>query len=66
MDQGLRPDYACTGWLAGRMGTTCFFGWNLNLDWSTLLPSASGKIAQDGYGLFWLSFIMMLDVSRAC
>jgi Na+/proline symporter len=36
-----------------------FFGWNLNLDWSTLLPSASGKIAQDGYGLFGF-FIMML------
>jgi Na+/proline symporter len=36
-----------------------FFGWNLNLDWSTLLPSASGKIAQDGYGLFGF-LIMML------
>jgi Na+/proline symporter len=36
-----------------------FFGWNLNLDWSTLLPSASGKIAQDGYGLFGF-FVMML------
>jgi Na+/proline symporter len=36
-----------------------FFGWNLNLDWSTLLPSASEKIAQDGYGLFGF-FVMML------
>jgi Na+/proline symporter len=36
-----------------------FFGWDLNLDWSTLLPSASGKIAQDGYGLFGF-FVMML------
>jgi Na+/proline symporter len=36
-----------------------FFGWNLNLDWSTLLPSASGKIAEDGYGLFGF-FVMML------
>lgn len=36
-----------------------FFGWHLNLDWSTLLPSASGKIAQDGYGLFGF-FVMML------
>ena len=29
-----------------------FFGWHLNLDWSTLLPAASDKIAHDGYGLF--------------
>jgi SSS family solute:Na+ symporter len=36
-----------------------FFGWRLNLDWSTLLPSASDKIAQDGYGLFGF-FVMML------
>lgn len=36
-----------------------FFGWNLGLDWSTLLPAASTKIAQDGYGLFGF-FVMML------
>ena len=36
-----------------------FFGWHLNLDWSTLLPAASSKIAQDGYGLFGF-FVMML------
>jgi SSS family solute:Na+ symporter len=36
-----------------------FFGWHLNLDWSTLVPSASAKIAQDGYGLFGF-FVMML------
>jgi Na+/proline symporter len=36
-----------------------FFGWNLNLDWSTLLPAASAKIAADGYGLFGF-FVMML------
>jgi len=36
-----------------------FFGWHLNLDWSVLLPSASGKIASDGYGLFGF-FVMML------
>ena len=36
-----------------------FFGWRLGLDWSKLLPSASGKIAQDGYGLFGF-FVMML------
>ena len=36
-----------------------FFGWHLNLDWSTLLPSATEKITQDGYGLFGF-FVMML------
>ncbi len=36
-----------------------FFGWHLNLDWSRLLPSASDKIAADGYGLFGF-FVMML------
>jgi solute:Na+ symporter, SSS family len=36
-----------------------FFGWHLNLDWSTLVPSASARIAQDGYGLFGF-FVMML------
>jgi Na+/proline symporter len=35
------------------------FGWHLDLDWSTLLPAASSKIAQDGYGLFGF-FVMML------
>ncbi|MGB0064142.1 MAG: sodium:solute symporter family protein [Terracidiphilus sp.] len=36
-----------------------FFGWHLGLDWSTLLPAASAKISQDGYGLFGF-FVMML------
>ena len=36
-----------------------FFGWHLNLDWSTLIPAASAKISQDGYGLFGF-FVMML------
>ena len=36
-----------------------FFGWHLNLDWSTLLPAASTKIARDGYGIFGF-FVMML------
>jgi Na+/proline symporter len=37
-----------------------FFGWHLNLDWSTLLPAANTKIAQDGYGLFGFFVIMLL------
>jgi SSS family solute:Na+ symporter len=36
-----------------------FFGWHLNLDWSTLLPAASTTIARDGYGLFGF-FVLML------
>lgn len=37
-----------------------FFGWHLNLNWSTLLPAANGKIAQDGYGLFGFFVVMLL------
>jgi solute:Na+ symporter, SSS family len=36
-----------------------FFGWHLNVDWSTLLPAATSKITADGYGLFGF-FVMML------
>lgn len=36
-----------------------FFGWHLNMDWSSLIPSATDKIAKDGYGLFGF-FVMML------
>jgi len=36
-----------------------FFGWHLGLDWSVLMPSASARVAQDGYGLFGF-FVMML------
>ncbi len=36
-----------------------FFGWNLNLDWSSLISSANTKIVEDGYGIFGF-FVMML------
>jgi SSS family solute:Na+ symporter len=36
-----------------------FFGWHLNLDWSSLIASATAKIADDGYGIFGF-FVMML------
>jgi SSS family solute:Na+ symporter len=36
-----------------------FFKWHLNLDWASLVPSASSRVAQDGYGLFGF-FVMML------
>ncbi len=35
-----------------------FFGWNLNLDWTTI-PEINNKIASDGYSLFGIFFIMM-------
>ena len=37
-----------------------FFGWKLNLDWSTILPDANKKISEDGCGLFGFFFMMML------
>ncbi len=37
-----------------------FFGWNLNLDWSHLIESVNAKIAEDGYSLFTIFFMMML------
>lgn len=37
-----------------------FFGWNLDLDWSNLVKDANKKIADDGYGLFGIFFMMML------
>ena len=37
-----------------------FFGWNLELDWSRIIPDANKKIADDGYGLFGIFFMMML------
>jgi SSS family solute:Na+ symporter len=37
-----------------------FFGWNLNLDWSTLIQSVNTKIAEDGYSLFTIFFMMVL------
>jgi Na+/proline symporter len=36
-----------------------FFGWHLNLNWSSLIASANAKIVEDGYGIFGF-FVMML------
>ena len=36
-----------------------FFGWHLGLDWTTILPAATQKIAEDKYELFGF-FVMML------
>ncbi|NBC27946.1 MAG: sodium:solute symporter [Bacteroidetes bacterium] len=37
-----------------------FFGWELGLDWSGLMETANMKIAQDGWNLFTIFFMMML------
>lgn len=37
-----------------------FFGWELNLDWSGILESANAKIAEDGWSLFAVFFMLML------
>jgi Na+/proline symporter len=40
--------------------TSPFFNWQLNLDWSKLVPDANKKIAEDGFRLFGFFFMMML------
>ncbi len=42
------------GWM------TPSFGWELDLDWSAIIPAVNDKIASDGYGLFTIFFMMML------
>jgi len=37
-----------------------FFGWHLSLDWSRLIPAVNTKIADDGYSLFSIFFMLML------
>jgi Na+/proline symporter len=37
-----------------------FFGRTLNLNWSGLIDAVNSKIAQDGYSLFGIFFMMML------
>jgi solute:Na+ symporter, SSS family len=37
-----------------------FFGWNLGLDWSHLIPAANAKIITDGYSIFGFFFMMLL------
>ncbi|MNK05637.1 Sodium/glucose cotransporter [compost metagenome] len=37
-----------------------FFSWELNLDWSRIAADANKKIADDGFSLFGIFFMMML------
>jgi len=36
------------------------FGWKLNLNWTGLIDSVNAKIAEDGYSLFGIFFMMLL------
>lgn len=36
------------------------FGWTLDLDWSTLLPAANSKIAEDGYSMFGIFMMLVI------
>jgi solute:Na+ symporter, SSS family len=37
-----------------------FFGWTLDLDWTGIMDTANLKIAEDGWNIFGLFFMMML------
>lgn len=38
-----------------------FFGWNLDLDWNTILPALNGKISDDGWAnMFGFFFMLMM------
>ena len=39
---------------------TLFFGWNLDLDWGSLLPAVNDRIAGDGFELFSIFMMMVL------
>lgn len=42
------------GWM------TPFFGWELNMDWSSIIPEVNQKIRDDGFSLFTVLFMMMV------
>ncbi|WP_298237056.1 sodium:solute symporter family protein [uncultured Algibacter sp.] len=37
-----------------------FFGWELNLDWTEIIPEVNNKIREDGFSLFTIFFMMMV------
>lgn len=37
-----------------------FFGWELNMDWTEIIPEVNDKIREDGFGLFTIFFMMMV------
>ncbi len=51
---GNNPLIVPDGWLSP------FFGWELNLDWTNIIPNVNDKIKSDGFGLFTIFFMMMI------
>ncbi|MGY6647704.1 sodium:solute symporter family protein [Wenyingzhuangia sp. IMCC45574] len=37
-----------------------FFGWELNLDWTEIIPEVNNKIKEDGFSLFTIFFMAMV------
>jgi len=37
-----------------------FFGWDLNMDWTAIIPEVNQKITDDGFSLFTILFMMMI------
>ncbi len=37
-----------------------FFGWELNMDWTSIIPEVNEKIKSDGFSLFSVLFMMMI------
>jgi Na+/proline symporter len=37
-----------------------FFNWELNLDWTNIIPEVNQKIKEDGFSLFTIFFMMMV------
>lgn len=40
--------------------SSLWFGWELGLDWQSILPQANERIAEDGYEVFGFIFMLML------
>lgn len=51
---GNNPLNVPDGWMSP------FFGWELNMDWSEIIPQVNEKIKSDGYSLFTVFFMMMI------
>ncbi len=55
-----KVDHAALVGMVPEGWTSLFFGWELGLDWTNILPSVNEKIAADGFSLFSVFFMMML------
>ncbi len=51
---GENPLHVPEGWMSP------FFGWELNMDWTNVIPQVNDKIRSDGYELFAIFFMLMV------